>query len=178
MRKMTMVFCVLVLSVIAGAPVFAAQCGDVNNDGTINILDALMLARSYVGVLPETFSVYVADVNGDGQVNIIDALRIVQYYIGLPVTLDCPVQPSETPVPGVIPGTVTVSHISGIQCEITYFNSAAEALAHLQNNGITVYEMKVQSLVVITLCGVPSGTTYIATISETDYEKAKALGWQ
>ncbi|MBN1695894.1 MAG: hypothetical protein JW881_00150 [Spirochaetales bacterium] len=63
--------------------------GDVNGDGTINIVDALMTAQYYVGLAPSGFNPDAADVNCDDTINIVDALRIAQYYVGLLDSLDC-----------------------------------------------------------------------------------------
>lgn len=57
--------------------------GDVNDDGIIDIVDALLVAQYYVGINPENFHAERADVNCDGGVDIIDALLIAQYYVGL-----------------------------------------------------------------------------------------------
>ncbi|MBN2443628.1 MAG: hypothetical protein JXJ04_19870 [Spirochaetales bacterium] len=57
--------------------------GDVNNDNTIDIVDALLTAQFYVGLTPSGFAASNADVNCDGGVDIIDALLIAQYYVGL-----------------------------------------------------------------------------------------------
>ncbi len=58
--------------------------GDVNSDGLIDIIDALLTAQYYVGLDPENFvSHEAADVNGDGEIDIVDALLIARYYIGL-----------------------------------------------------------------------------------------------
>jgi hypothetical protein len=57
--------------------------GDFNNDGNINIVDALLLAQYYVGLNPPGTDIECADVNCDGMINIIDALLIAQYYVGL-----------------------------------------------------------------------------------------------
>jgi hypothetical protein len=54
--------------------------GDVNEDGSINIVDALLIAQYYVGLNPE-INALLADVNCDGVINIIDALLIAQYYV-------------------------------------------------------------------------------------------------
>jgi hypothetical protein len=56
--------------------------GDVNEDGLINIVDALLIAQYYVGLNPD-INTLLADVNCDGVINIIDALLIAQYYVGL-----------------------------------------------------------------------------------------------
>jgi alpha-galactosidase len=57
--------------------------GDVNSDGSIDIVDALLVAQYYVGTNPSNFNAANADVNKDGSVDIVDALRIAQYYVGL-----------------------------------------------------------------------------------------------
>ena len=60
--------------------------GDVNLDGNVDILDALMVAQYYVGALNLdiiTFHTGAADFNQSGNIDIIDALMIAQYYVGL-----------------------------------------------------------------------------------------------
>jgi endo-1,4-beta-xylanase len=57
--------------------------GDVNSDGSINIVDALLVAQYAVGLNPSGFDVSRADTNCDGSVNIVDALLIAQYAVGL-----------------------------------------------------------------------------------------------
>jgi hypothetical protein len=66
----------------------ATSLGDVNNDGNINIVDALLVAQYYVGLNPSNFDTSRADTNCDGSINIVDALLIAQYYVGL-VTRFC-----------------------------------------------------------------------------------------
>lgn len=55
--------------------------GDVNDDGEIDIVDALLVAQYYVGLT--SIDTSRADTNCDGSVDIIDALLIAQYYVGL-----------------------------------------------------------------------------------------------
>lgn len=62
--------------------------GDVNTDGAIDIIDALLIAQYYVGLNPAGFDASRADVNCDGGVDIVDALLVAQYYVGL-VTSFC-----------------------------------------------------------------------------------------
>jgi len=57
--------------------------GDVNLNGVVDIIDALLVAQHYVGLNPATFDVAAADTNCDGSVDIVDALLIAQYYVGL-----------------------------------------------------------------------------------------------
>jgi endo-1,4-beta-xylanase len=57
--------------------------GDVNGSGAIDIVDALVIAQAYVGLVPGSYLPVCADVNRDGQINIVDALLIAQCYVGL-----------------------------------------------------------------------------------------------
>ena len=63
-------------------PTGTANKGDVNSNGSIDIVDALLVAQYYVG-LPVTIDLVAADVNCNGTVDIVDALLIAQYYVGL-----------------------------------------------------------------------------------------------
>ena len=61
----------------------ATLLGDANGDGTINYLDAMLIAQYYVGDIgEEDLALSAADVNGDGTVNYLDAMMIAQYYVG------------------------------------------------------------------------------------------------
>lgn len=57
--------------------------GDVNNSGSIDIVDALLVAQYYVGLNPSNFDSSRADTDCDGTIDIIDALLIAQYYVDL-----------------------------------------------------------------------------------------------
>lgn len=60
--------------------------GDVNGDGTINVIDAQIVARFSVGLsVPDATRVQTnGDANGDGAINVIDAQIIARYSVGLP----------------------------------------------------------------------------------------------
>jgi endoglucanase len=60
-----------------------SDLGDVNSDGSIDILDALLSAQYYVGLDPAGFNPDNGDVDCDGDIDIVDALLIAQYYVGL-----------------------------------------------------------------------------------------------
>jgi alpha-L-arabinofuranosidase len=57
--------------------------GDVNGNGSIDIVDALLVAQYYVGLNPAGFIAANADVNCSGTIDIVDALLVAQYYVGL-----------------------------------------------------------------------------------------------
>jgi endoglucanase len=63
--------------------------GDVNGDGSVTIVDALLVAQYYVGLTPANFNPAAADVNCSGSIDIVDALRIAQFYVGLIASLSC-----------------------------------------------------------------------------------------
>ncbi|MBN2442686.1 MAG: cellulase family glycosylhydrolase, partial [Spirochaetales bacterium] len=79
MKKMLL--SVLFTLVLAVSPE-AASIGDTDGDNQITIIDALLIARYYVG-LPVTIDSDAADANCDGAIDIIDALTIARYYVGL-----------------------------------------------------------------------------------------------
>ncbi|MBN2536585.1 MAG: choice-of-anchor D domain-containing protein [Spirochaetales bacterium] len=62
---------------------YSQTLGDSNNDGRIDIVDALLIAQYYVGLNPQGIDTAVMDVNVDGSIDIIDALLVAQYYVGL-----------------------------------------------------------------------------------------------
>ncbi|MBN2441189.1 MAG: hypothetical protein JXJ04_07575 [Spirochaetales bacterium] len=90
----------------------AAECGDTNSSGVIDIVDALLIAQYYVGLNPANFDSTAADVDGNNDINIVDALLIAQYYVGLIASLDGCIQavtPDPTPGPTAIPAGGSIS---------------------------------------------------------------------
>ncbi len=79
----------LIALVILTAICLSAYCqtgprpGDANWDGVIDIVDALLTAQYYVGLIPGTFYADAADVNGNGSVDISDALLIARFFVGI-----------------------------------------------------------------------------------------------
>lgn len=57
------------------------RLGDVNDDGSVNISDAVMLINHYLNGTTGELSFSVADVNKDGVVNVSDAVEIVNRYL-------------------------------------------------------------------------------------------------
>ena len=94
--------------------------GDVNNDGAINIVDALLLAQNYVGISLSNFDAPLADVNVDDVVNIIDALLVAQYYVGL-----------VTELPVEVPGGYSQISVSSDNA-LTAYNFLADDVAVTQ----------------------------------------------
>ncbi len=67
----------------------AGTRGDVNGSGTVDIVDALLIAQFYVGLNPASFNQAVADANCSGVIDIVDALLLAQFYVGLISSLPC-----------------------------------------------------------------------------------------
>lgn len=65
------------------APVVTAQDnlpGDMNDSGSPDIIDAIIILRMVVGVIDQTDQ---ADCNGDGAVNIVDAILVLRCVVGV-----------------------------------------------------------------------------------------------
>jgi poly(hydroxyalkanoate) depolymerase family esterase len=83
-KDMTKTICmVFMLLVFCLGQIYAAECGDVNASGDVDIVDALVIAQYYVDLNPANFDSTVADVDGNGGIDIVDALLIAQYYVDL-----------------------------------------------------------------------------------------------
>jgi hypothetical protein len=68
---------------------FQFFCGDVNDDGQINLADPICLAQYYFGK-PCEINPWASDVNCDASVNLGDAMIIAKKYFGAPgVELEC-----------------------------------------------------------------------------------------
>lgn len=65
------------------------NCGDPNDDGSVNATDSLYILRTSVGV--ESCSLLVCDVTGDLSISAVDALMHLQHVVGQDVALSCPI---------------------------------------------------------------------------------------
>jgi hypothetical protein len=73
-------------------PTAAPACslkGDVNGNGSVDIVDSLLIAQYYVGLNPSGFNSACADVNCSGGIDIVDALLVAQKYVGLISSFPC-----------------------------------------------------------------------------------------
>jgi hypothetical protein len=58
--------------------------GDLNGDGKVTAVDALLALRIAVKLDPQTSAaLVVGDMNGDGQITAVDALLILRKAVGL-----------------------------------------------------------------------------------------------
>jgi len=102
---------ILVLLGLVLASSFSQDNGDVNKDGAVTIVDALMIAQEFVGLNPVGFDAAYADANCDGAVTIVDALIVAQYFVGLVDSIDsCGTEETPTPTPTTGPETPTPTY--------------------------------------------------------------------
>ena len=73
--------------IITGSFTKDIKKGDVNDDGAVDIADAVCIVNHIVGKANSTFVEAAADVNGDGVVDIADAVKIVNLVVGKVETL-------------------------------------------------------------------------------------------
>jgi hypothetical protein len=76
-------------TVPTAAPTGNVLMGDANGSGSVDIVDALVIAQYYVGLTPSVFVAAASDVNCSGAIDIVDALLVAQYYVGLITTFPC-----------------------------------------------------------------------------------------
>ena len=55
--------------------------GDVNNDGSVNVTDAMLVVDHILGFMMPTYHGEYADMNGDGMVNVTDVMLIVDVIL-------------------------------------------------------------------------------------------------
>ena len=78
-----MIVCLLIVQGFSLQAQSSIDYGDVNGDGVIDIIDALLVAQYYVGLIVTFAFPEAGDVDGNNALDIIDALLIAQYYVGL-----------------------------------------------------------------------------------------------
>jgi hypothetical protein len=90
-----------------------------------------------------------------------------------------PAPPAPLPTFDPYPGGVAVVVIAaGIQCEDPLFTNLEEALATLEESGLTVLSAEEEELLVCTACNCPTSLHYKVTIPPDELAAALALGWQ
>ncbi|MCH8993406.1 MAG: hypothetical protein IH959_00355 [Chloroflexi bacterium] len=70
-------------------PTDTKLCGDVNEDGSVNAVDASLVLQLKAGIISSLTNEASADVNGDGEITSVDAALILQLEGGLISSLTC-----------------------------------------------------------------------------------------
>jgi endoglucanase len=155
----------------------AQALGDVNNSGSIDIVDALLIAQYYVGITPVTFYQNAADTNGDGSISIVDALLIAQYYVGIITTF-----PAGTPVPTPIettsPTAVTTAPPGGPTGNLPWLHTAGKYIKDANGNNAALYGVDLPDIKTLIEARTIPGDASLNNIQRY-IEKAtnKADGW-
>ncbi len=75
---------------VAVPPVLAVTCGDLNDDGDVNVFDAIMELQIIVGLItPTETQVKVGDVVRDGAIDVFDVILLLQHIVGLTEITEC-----------------------------------------------------------------------------------------
>lgn len=83
MKKVLVILvCSFFLLVFGSSNLFSDSLGDVNEDGNINIVDALSIVNYYAGIKNPNFNTANADIDGDSVITLSDALLIARNYVG------------------------------------------------------------------------------------------------
>lgn len=126
----------LLLLLFFTSQIFAEPCGDVNSNGMIDIVDALLIVRYYVNLNPSNFDESAADVNCNGLIDIVDALLVVRYYVGLiselPGCCHTP-SPTTTPIPTPAPPQMPIYHVNRTGIEQEEGNNLGQRLRMDEN---------------------------------------------
>jgi lysophospholipase L1-like esterase len=174
-KRQKTLYIVMLLLLICMGHAFAAPCGDVDSNGNVDIIDALLIARQYVGMNPSIFDATVADVNADGSVNIVDALRVAQYYVGLITELSCAT--TVTPAPTSASESISVacgssSTVGSFQADqyysggSTYNNSNTIDVSQIPDNPppAALFNNERYGAMSYTFPGFDAGGTYAVTL--------------
>jgi hypothetical protein len=137
----------------------SGKWGDVNDDGTVNIIDAQQIARSSVGLSVANNAAVTArgDVTADGTVNIIDAQQIARASVALSAAarvntslFSAPVVASVTLTPGAATSVVTGGALAlaavtrdsaGVDlggCAPVTWSSSSPSVATVSSGGVVV----------------------------------------
>ncbi|MBN2440520.1 MAG: IPT/TIG domain-containing protein [Spirochaetales bacterium] len=120
MKKSLAFILFLVIFIVCITAAYSQTYGDANNNGVVDIVDALLIAQYYVGFELTNINTSVMDVNGDNSIDIVDALLIAQFYVGMinefPIENPHPT-PNATSVPTTKPEGDTIIDVTIIDAE-------------------------------------------------------------
>ncbi len=75
---------------VAAPPAFAGTCGDLNDDGVINVLDAIIDLQIIVGLIePTEAQLKLGDVVRNSTINVFDVILLLQHIVGLTEITGC-----------------------------------------------------------------------------------------
>lgn len=120
------------VTTIRPVPANACASGDLNGDGQVTAVDALLALQIAVGLTPTTTSALAnGDVNGDGKITAADALLILRRAVGLTNTISGALTFSDKT--GIQAATVTAS--TGSTCGTAVSDSTGNYSIPIYLNG-------------------------------------------
>ena len=70
--------------------IFVGVCGDQNDDGLVNVFDAIIDLQIIVGKIdPTPIQMILSDVVPDGEINVFDVILTLQHIVGLNQITTC-----------------------------------------------------------------------------------------
>ena len=82
----------------------SGDLGDVNQDGSIDVLDVVVTVSFIIGSTePTPYEFWAADFNGDAAINVLDVVLIVNVILGDPLPPECYLEPEVGPCDGICP---------------------------------------------------------------------------
>ena len=112
MRKVLLIMALLAAALVAAPPMAtvgapATQvpgvCGDQNDDGAVDVLDAVTQMQLVVGLAqPTQVQTTLGDLNRDGAINVTDVVSTLQHIVGLTTITECGVPAGPKPPPNPI----------------------------------------------------------------------------
>jgi glucuronoarabinoxylan endo-1,4-beta-xylanase len=150
--------------------------GDVNNNGSIDIVDALLIAQYYVGLNPSGFSSSAADTNCSGGIDIVDALLVAQLYVGLITEFPCTNTPAPTGAPTLAPNAAGVN-LGNVQQVIDGFGGATVGNGQLSDAEMdALFGNANSSQIGLSICRIKFSYDSNFTDDMANATKAKARG--
>jgi hypothetical protein len=122
---------------IRASALVTTAVGDANADGTVNIVDALVIAQYLNGTPPVSFDVDAADADCNGQVDMDDANLISEFVAGTLPDLVCPTYHGPQPFqPWYMPlgtyQTYSSQHYTLYSADVIKGRNAATFLANME----------------------------------------------
>jgi lysophospholipase L1-like esterase len=171
-------FCILIVGLLLLPILLTAQAsscslmGDVNGSGSVDIVDALVVAQAYVGLNPANYNAECADANCSGSVDIVDALLIAQYYVGLISSFPCQATPAPTPSGSISIACGSSSAVGSFQADqyfsggSTYNNTNTIDVTGITDNPppAALFNNERYGAISYTIPGFAPGGTYAVTL--------------
>jgi hypothetical protein len=145
--------------------------GDANGDGSIDVLDVVMLIDYLLEGDPEGFNPVNADANGDGVIDILDAVWIIDAILNSGIKFNTNSQPADiylTPESIMLESDGT---LSALQFEVGGFESGLEVVSMLPDGFELVYRLVGDRLIAVVINlqnkPIPAGLVMLVKLNQS-----------